>query len=75
MFDRSPEDVCLSNALQAYQGFSFSPNLTRLELSHLTTSATTLLMFLKNASSTLRDLTLNFIIISLFKEYSWTFWD
>ncbi|KAL1392433.1 hypothetical protein HDK64DRAFT_297040 [Phyllosticta capitalensis] len=46
-----PRDFFRSNALLAYEGFSYSPRLTRLELSRLTTAAATLLRFLRNTST------------------------
>ncbi|KAK8199355.1 hypothetical protein IWZ00DRAFT_484511 [Phyllosticta capitalensis] len=70
-----PKDFFHSDALQAYEGFSYSPRLTRLELSRLTTTADTLLRVLENTSSTLQDLTLNLVvIISPFDECSWITW-
>ncbi|KAK8221315.1 hypothetical protein IWZ01DRAFT_478215 [Phyllosticta capitalensis] len=69
-----PLDFFRSDALQACEGFSCSPHLAELELSRVTTSAATLIRVLENTSSTLRELTLNLVIISPFKECGGTFW-
>ncbi|KAK8171731.1 hypothetical protein BKA80DRAFT_251288 [Phyllosticta citrichinensis] len=66
----SANDFHRRDSLKPFQGFALSPNLSKVRLSRLITSADSLLAFVGRVAGTLRDLSLDYVLLSPYQDCS-----
>ncbi|KAK7531308.1 uncharacterized protein J3D65DRAFT_637203, partial [Phyllosticta citribraziliensis] len=79
----SANDFHRRDSLKPFQGFALSPNLSKVRLSRLITSTDSLLAFVGRVAGTLRDLSLDYVLLSpyqdcsgdAFTEYAGEWWE